>query len=423
MTELIVKYGTEKLSLKLPRGEFIGQIEPITPIPEKSPQEILAQALAEPYQSPRLRELAQGKHSAAILIPGKTRVAATQYYVPALVAELTAAGIPMDKIEVFLATGTHERHLECDFNQLLGEELASKLSCQAHDCRAKDELVELGTTSFGTPVLFSKRVLEADIKILTGRIVPHYFAGFSGGRKALVPGVAGWETIVANHRLTLDPQQGIHPQVKACSLTHNPIHLDMMEAVQLVKPDFCLNTILDVEHRLIGAVAGDFVAAHEAGCQQVQAMFHREMPQPVDLLITSPGGHPYDCNFMQSIKAILNISAGVRPGGAILWLAECPAGIQAGFSRWLQIASDEELEKAIRKNYDLMGHNSLMLRQLTRKAKVGLCSSLSPETVQGLGFEPLQSFAAGIEWILKQFPEHFTYAFVPYANVTSISCK
>ena len=148
----------------------------------------MRRCLERPYGSPPLREIARGKRSAAILIPGKERVAGTAEYVPALIAELNRAGIPDESIEVFLATGTHEHHGVSDVVDLLGEEVASRVRCRAHDCFAESELSKVGTTTFGTPVLINQRVLEADVKILTGRIMPHYFAGFGGGRKALIPG-------------------------------------------------------------------------------------------------------------------------------------------------------------------------------------------------------------------------------------------
>lgn len=419
MQPLTIRYGntTETLN-NISRGELVRVIEPMTSSVTASNQEILQACLANPIQSPRLRDLAKGKNSAAIMIPGKTRIAATSDYVPALVDELIAGGIPLANIEVYLATGTHEQHLECDFVGLLGEETANKIKCIAHDCKNRDELVQLGETSYGTPVFFNKRVLAADLKILTGRIVPHYFAGFSGGRKALLPGVAGMKTIVANHGLTIDPVKGLHPKAKACQLEGNPIHLDMIEAVSMAKPDFCLNTILDQNHRLIAAYAGDWQAAHLAGCQEVGNRFQIKLESPVDAVISSAGGNPYDCNFMQSLKAAFNIADIIKPGGSLLWISECPAGIQEGFDRWAAFGSDEEMEAAIREKYDLKGHNSLMLRMLTRKAKVALWSKLPADVVRQLGLHPVSSLSEGIDWLTANFADNFSYAYVPFANVT-----
>ncbi len=184
--------------------------------PSADPSQLLIHSLQQPLGSPPLRQIAAGKGSAAILIPGRARRAGTREYVPALLTELNAAGIPDRQIEIFLADGTHEQHLQRDVEALLGAEIAARVRCSGHDCKREEELAELGTTRFGTPVFINRRVLGAEVKILTGRIVPHYFAGFSGGRKALIPGVSGFQTIVANHRLTLGSRSAVvHPGVLA----------------------------------------------------------------------------------------------------------------------------------------------------------------------------------------------------------------
>jgi nickel-dependent lactate racemase/DNA-binding NarL/FixJ family response regulator len=416
VNEQTIRCGSKEFVFSLPRGRLVRRLEPEFPPATSSAGEILAGALKQPLGSPPLAEIARGKKSAAILIPGKARLAGTREYMPALVGELNKAGLPDDSITVFLADGTHEQHLESDVAALLGENLVSRIRCLGHDCRKEEEVLELGTTSFGTPVLINRRVLDSEVKVLTGRIVPHYFAGFSGGRKALIPGVAGFRTILANHRLTLDRHRGIHPAVGLCSLADNPVHLDMLEGARMAKPDFCLNTLLNSDHQMIGAVAGDFEAAHEEGCRLAAQWLRLTLAEPVDVLITSAGGLPYDCNFMQALKAVFNVQDIVRPGGAILWVAECPQGINPGFLGWAAIRSDTELDEAVRAKYSLTGHNSIMLRQLIRKADVALCSTLPREVVAKLGLHPVSSLEEGVRWVLEKFAGAFTYAVVPYAN-------
>jgi lactate racemase len=411
-----IKYGSRSVEFTLPEDGFVRCLESDAPPPSASPSQLLTRSLQQPLGSPPLRQIAAGKGSAAILIPGRARRAGTREYVPALLTELNAAGIPDRQIEIFLADGTHEQHLQSDVEALLGTEIATRVRCSGHDCKREEELAELGTTRFGTSVLLNRRVLKAEVKILTGRIVPHYFAGFSGGRKALIPGVAGYRTIVANHRLTLAPQRGIHPGVRLCSLEGNPVHEDMLEGARMARPDFCLNSLLDENDRMVSVVAGDPEIAHEQGCREAEQMFHLTMPEPVDGLITSAGGLPYDCNFMQSLKAVFNVRDIVRPGGAILWVAECAGGIHPGFLQWAAIESDTELDKAVRARYLLTGHNSLMLRSLIRNADVALCSALPAEMVLRLGLHPVASIEEGVQWIRGKFPRSFTYAVAPRAN-------
>jgi nickel-dependent lactate racemase len=285
----------------------------------------------------------------------------------------------------------------------------------------REAMLDLGVTSHGTPILFNRFVCEADVRILTGRILPHYFAGFSGGRKALLPGVAGFDTIVANHRLTLHPRRGLHPQTRPAVLDGNPVHLDMLEATRALGPEFTLNTILDTEHHLIDVVAGDVEQAHLDGCARVDRMFHRRIAAPVDALVTSAGGSPYDCNFMQALKAVMNVANVVRDGGAILWLAECTHGIHPGFLEWAAIARDQDLEAAVRSQYNLRGHNTLMLRELTRRLEIALCSRLRDEDVRQMGFHPVRDLASGLAWLSDQLGDDYTWMSVPNGNVTCAS--
>jgi len=413
-------YGPGWLALSLPEEAEVQVLRPNTRKVNASATELIVKALGSPIGSPPLSEIARGKKSAAILIPGKARRVGTRQYVPWLIEELQRGGIPSKGIEIVLADGTHTQHVAADMLDLLGEELVAAVSYWGHDCRDESELRELGTTSFGTPVTFNRRVLDAEVRVLTGRIVPHYFAGFSGGRKALLPGVAGFRTIVANHRRTLAPDRGLHPRARCCVLDGNPIHEDMVEAARLARPDFCFNTLLDDQHDWVGAVAGDVEQAHQAGCRQAKEMFQVRVAEPFDVVISSAGGLPYDGNFMQALKAAFNVREIIRPGGIFLWISECGEGIHPGFLHWAEYACDQEMEDAIRDNYALTGHNSLMLRQFIRRADVGLYSSLAPDVVTKLGLRPVTSPEDAMAWVRQRFPHRFRCAVVPHANV--ISC-
>jgi len=413
-----IRFGDAEHLLDVPQGTLAGRLEPSCIPPRASAAEIIRSALEHPLESAPLREFARTGRSAAVLVPGKDRVAAASACLPLLLDELNAAGIPDDSVEVFLATGTHAKHSAEDVAQLLGPEAAGRIRSREHDCNHEGELRRVGTTSYGTEVLLHKSVLDADVKILTGRVIPHYFAGFGGGRKALIPGVAGFRTIRQNHRLTLDLVRGIHPRVRPCSLRGNPVHLDMLEAARLAGPVFVLNTILDTAHSVIGAYAGELEAAHEAACAEAEKAFRVELPEPVDAVITSAGGSPYDCNFMQALKAVFDVQEIVRPDGAILWVAQCPDGMKPGFLRWAEVDSDEGLEQAVRADYDLTGHNSIMLRALRRRARVAFWSGLPDEDVRALGLEPVHSLQEGVRWLCDVLPKPFRYAVVPWANVT-----
>jgi nickel-dependent lactate racemase len=414
--DLTLRYGSGALSLGVPDGARPRLLDPEAPPWFEEPAKLVRRALDRPIGSPPLRELARGRRSAAILVPGRTRIAGVSDYVPELIGELRAAGLSDDAISIHLATGTHEHHAAADLARLVGEPVAERVSCRFHACHEPETLTPLGTTSRGTPVSVSTDVLEAELKIATGRIVPHYFAGFSGGRKALIPGVAGFETIQRNHRLTLAPERGIHPAVAPCSLSENPVHLDMLEAAAMVAPDFSLNTLLDTRGRMLGVVAGHWVRAHEVGCREARR-FRLVVNEPVDLLITSSGGLPHDCNFMQSIKAVLNLQSILRPGGFVLWIAQAAGGMHPGFLEWAAIGDDAELDRAVRENYSLTGHNAIMLRRLVRNARVSLKSDLPREEVERLGFRAVDSAQDELDSICAELPAGFRVAVAPTANV------
>jgi nickel-dependent lactate racemase len=414
--DLDLRYGSGALSLRVPSGGRLSLLDPEVPSSLEEPAKLVRRALDQPIGSPPLRELARGRRSAAILVPGRTRVAGVSDYVPELIEELRAAGLSEDGISIYLATGTHEHHGADDLALLVGEAVAKRVGCRFHACREPGTLTALGTTRRGTPVSVNTGVLEAEVKILTGRIVPHYFAGFSGGRKALIPGVAGFDTIESNHRLTLAPERGIHPAVAACSLSENPVHLDMLEAAAMVGPDFCINTLLDTRGRMLGAVAGHWERAHEVGCGEAQR-FALPVEEPVDLLITSSGGLPHDCNFMQAIKAVLNLQSIVRPGGSVLWIAQAAGGMHPGFLEWAAIEDDDALDRAVREKYSLTGHNTIMLRRLLRNAKVSLKSDLPADEVQRLGFRVVDSVQDELDSICAELPADFRVAVAPTANV------
>jgi nickel-dependent lactate racemase len=421
MTQIQLRFGSQTLTAKQVHGEMSFMIAPVEAENdskqfEKDP---FTRALEKPIGSARLREIATGKKSAAILIPGKTRIAATSRYVPALVDELNQAGIQDRDITIFLATGTHEHHIECDFKSLVGEEIGNRVNLVAHDCHDGANTRYLGTTSYRTPVYINKQVLSCDVIIPTGRIVPHYFAGFTGGRKALIPGVAGFETIKANHRLTLDAGGGLNPRAGCCLTDENPVHLDMMEGAAFVNPAFMLNTVMDHKGSVVSVVAGDWIAAHREGCKTSQALFNFSLDAPVDALITGAGGSPYDCNFMQSLKALFNVQKVVKRGGHVLWIAECTFGIQPEFLSWCSIGNLVDLRQAVHERYDLKGHNSVMLRSVLSELNVALFSKLPPDTVSALGMHPVSSLEQGVEWLNRNCGRNFSYAVAPYANVIS----
>jgi nickel-dependent lactate racemase len=414
----VVRFGARELELDpaLLAGLEITRILPdgIDPAP---PAALVKQSLDHPV-GPRLRDLARGAGSAAVLVPGIDRIAGVANLARPILRELDEAGISRSRIRFCLATGTHEHDGHRDLMALLGPEIAGSVEGVVHDCRGGD-FVDLGVTTRGTRVQFARAVIESELKILTGRVVPHYFAGFGGGRKALLPGVASYQTIAANHRLTLAPEWGVAPGVKPCELEHNPVHLDMIEACRLARPTFAVSTVLDADHRLVGVFAGETERSHAEACSFARRIHQVCTEQPFDAVITSAGGAPYDMNFMQSLKAVFNVQDGIRPGAPLLWVAECGLGAARPFLDWATY-EDEALEKAVRRSYNLTGHNSIMLRHLTRGREVGMVTAMPADTATRLGLTPLATLQAALRWLGARLRPGAHIAYVPFGNVTHL---
>lgn len=419
MTDSIqLKYGERNVEVPL-MGRYLGAFEPQPIKGLARPEDVIRECLKEPIGSPPLRTLAAQARSAAILVSGRDRTTGSDVYVSLLADELNLAGIADERITVYLATGTHAKQSEEDRIAILGSEAFQRLTCVQHDPRDREKLLDFGTTPLGTPILINRAVAESDVKILTGRITHHYFAGFSGGRKAIAPGVSGFETILANHKrvLRLDGL-GRHPGVRAGNLNGNPVHLDMLNIAKAADPTFCLNTVLNLRHEITHVFAGDYVRAHLAGCSVVESIFRRELPRKATIAIASCGGWPYDISFMQVIKTIVAAEAAVVDGGVLVVLGKCERGLENGFLEWFKYPSLEELNRAVLADYNLKGHNSLWIREIQARVKVVLVSHLPPELVAALGFLPASNVGEAMAVAYELAGPDPQVMSIPYGNVT-----
>jgi nickel-dependent lactate racemase len=416
-------FGSGRVSLAALAGRCRQVLRPVDVRPARTAAELVEAAVDGPLGSPPLVDLAKGARSAAILVSGKDRVTRADVFLPILLRRLGEAGIRPQDVTVFMATGTHVRFSPEDRAAVFGDALPGEVRVVAHDCKHRDGLVTLGTSRFGNEIRVSREAYEADVKILTGRITHHYFAGFTAGRKAVLPGVSGLETIQRNHRLVLsgegdDPR---HPHARSGSLQGNPVHEEMLEAAALFRPTFLLNTVLNTDHELTHVFGGDPVRAHEEGCRVVQELFRVALGDPAPAAVASAGGDPYDCSFMQALKTVMQASPCVADGGGLLLLARCPEGILPAFLRWDRGLDLPELAREILRNYDLTGHNTYLLRAVLRRIHVVLVSGCPPEQVAHLGLVPAASLEEGWERLRRRIgdPEPDYYA-VPHGNVTSI---
>jgi nickel-dependent lactate racemase len=404
---LSLKYGRNGFSL--PDGIFrtfdIFAARP--PLCPPSEEALIRQRVARPIGALPLNQTLSTGDSLAVVISDITRYSATEKFLTPLLQETDAAGVPRNRVTLYVARGTHRALSVEELRAVVGPEIGSGIHVEQSD--PDGEMTDLGTTSRGTRVLVCRRLLSHDRIVLTGTISFHYFAGFGGGRKAMVPGCAGRATAVATHFRIFRPEgPGKHPLARAGVLAGNPVHEDLIEAVSMSPPSFLVNTLLTPEGRLFDVVAGHWQKAHEEGCARYAKVFRVPLLRRYPLVIASAGGYPKDINFIQSHKALDNAFIGLAPGGTLILVAECADGFgSAHFFPWFRFEDPEEMERELRANYQIYGQTALATFAKAKACRIILVSSLRPEDVEKMGMTPaasLEDALRGAERFLGELP-------------------
>ncbi len=372
MTAISLKYGSELLRVDLQARLLT--VEPPQFLP--NPAEEIRRALAEPIATPPLAEIVCPGESIVIVTSDITRYTGSEIYLPILVEELNRCGIPDRDISIVIALGIHRKQSAEEHRKILGP-LYERIAVHDHECDDPEQLIDLGHTSSGLPVQINRRVVAADRVIVTGTIGLHYFAGFGGGRKSLVPGVASRATCMATHFAIFNPPEQGGRNTKACTanLEDNPVHQAILEAAKMIKPDFLLNTVLTTDKKIARVFCGDLEQAHLAGCELAASLYTASLDQAADLAIVSCGGHPKDINFIQAHKALDYGVQAVRPGGTVILLAACPDGFgNATFFDWFNYEDLDIFEKALRNRYEINGQTAWSTLSKARTWRVILIS-------------------------------------------------
>jgi nickel-dependent lactate racemase len=374
-------YGTGEISVRIPGKNYLKTIIPrYRPGVEDEREEILS-TLQNPIGTPPLREMAKKGMNTVIVVNDVTRPTPTYKLLPPLLEELEACGIPDQDILMLVATGTHRDTRPDELESLLGKEIPSRFRVINHHCQEKEGMVDLGTTSQGIPIIISRLFYEADLKILTGSIEPHQSAGYSGGRKSLLPGLASLEALRLHHGYQMrspDPAMGW--------VEGNTFHLAAVEAAKRAGVDFILNVVQNPKKEITRAVAGDVEKAWLAGVQASREVHEVEAPGDVDIVIASPGGHPRDINLYQSQKSMAAAELVVKKGGTIILPAACPDGVGSdGFYEWMDAAScpQDVVERFIREGYSIGTSKAWMYSRCLIKADLIVVSDSLDEKILG----------------------------------------
>jgi len=331
-----IPYGKTRVELELPYPN-VTLLQSRDAQPARSPAQEIRRALENPVGAPRLADLSLKGKKICIVVSDYTRAVPNRLLTAQLLDILEKAGCNPENAAVLVANGLHKPAPRWELAELLGEETMERVDVVNHDAEDEDSLDSLGRTSFGTELKINRVLTGSDLAILTGLIEPHFFAGYSGGRKSVLPGVAGAKTIYQNHSFKMINPPGARYGV----LKGTPIHEDMAEAARLsVKKGFLLNVVIDKQHRLLKAFAGDIFAAHREGVKFLDRLVKVKAGPPADIVVTSNGGYPLDRDLYQAVKGMATGELVVRKGGAIITFAECIDGVGRGHDEFRRLMAE-----------------------------------------------------------------------------------
>ena len=385
-----LKYGSTSFPLEFPPERLAGVIEPAIDLPAESSEEIIGATLdgCEPILSGFAPE-----DRVVIVTSDITRYTGSEIYLPLMVERLNRRGIPDRNIEILIALGIHRKQTTHEHEKILGP-LYGRIKVTDHDCDGPAGLSTVGKTSANIEVSINRQAVEADRLILTGVIGFHYFAGFGGGRKALLPGIASRQACMASHFSVLNPQPGSgkNPLATTGNLEGNPVHQAMAEACAMVGPDLILNTVLSLEKRVIAAFAGPWREAHERGCRYYRELFSYPIADKANLVVVSCGGFPKDINLIQAHKSMEYASRALREGGVMILLAECRDGFgHTTFFNWFRFRSLDLFEAALRDRYEINGQTAYSLLQKAQCFTIILVSRFPDHQVEEMCMIPARS--------------------------------
>ena len=404
-------YGKTVQTVEVPEKNLMAVLTANPMDHQRRGAEAVRWALEHPIGSPRLRELAKPGQKVVIVTSDISRPLPSYDVLPSVLDELYAGGVKREDITVVLALGSHRHHTEEEQRRLVGERCWSEV--RVEDSTPED-CVSMGVTSRGTPVDISRTVAEADFRICLGNIEFHYFAGYSGGAKAIMPGCSTPEAIQRNHSMMVSED--------ACAgrLAGNPIRLDIEEAVTFCPVDFIVNAVLDEHKHIVYAVAGDVTKAHREGCAYLDRMYRKPIPHRADIVLVSQGGAPKDANLYQTQKALDNAKHAVKKGGTIIVIGACNEGLgSAKFEEWLtQSPSAHYMVERIGRDFQLGGHKAAAIGMVLENARIDLVSEMEDDFVRSIFLNPQPSAQRAFDEAMERYGADATVIAMPFGGAT-----
>lgn len=394
-------YGKEKLAFDLPdarlKGVLVSKLHDYTA--DAAEESLVREALKHPVGSPTLSALAKGKKNIVIIASDHTRPVPSKVILPPMLEEIRRSN-PQARVTLLVATGCHRAPTKQELEEKFGSEITERENIVIHCCDddGRGNLVSLGTLPSGEELSINRLACEADLLLAEGFIEPHFFAGYSGGRKSVLPGIAARSSVLGNHCSEFIA----HQRARTGVLEGNPIHQDMLWAAKAAKLAFIVNVVLNAEKKVIYAVAGDAQQAHERGCAFLSSLC-RVSAAPADIVISTNGGYPLDQNIYQAVKGMTAAEATVKEGGVIIMLARSQDG-HGGERFFHQLADEPNLDKTMalflsrdRSQTEADQWQSQILLRVLRRATVLYLSDAPDDLVRGLHMRPVHSLAEALE--------------------------
>jgi len=408
-----LKYGKEEIRLPIEDKNIIKILDMEKQEVLLNPENKLRELLKNPIGCPSLRELIFQKKASKILIIVNDITRPTPYEIilPPLLDELRQIGIKKENIIFIIATGIHRSNSPEEIKEIFGENIFSAYKFINHDCD-DPYLKDLGKLKSENKLWVNPIISETDFVITTGVIVPHYFAGFSGGRKSILPGICGRKTIEDNH------SKMVYPDARAGNLKGNPVHEEMQEAAEKVGVDFNINVVTDENHKIIEIVAGELLTSWQYGVEVCKQIYICPIKKKAEVVIASAGGYPKDINVYQAQKALENAYQAIKPGGTIILTAECLEGYgEATFEKWIEEANvPDDIIKRLKKKFVLGGHKAYAIARVAKEVEVILISSLLQDKVRKLFFIPMENISQALNYVEDKYGGDFQAYILPSGN-------
>lgn len=408
--KLNLKKGTETLSVEADERNVLAVLNP-SALPEDTDEPaVIREALNHPVGTPLLKDIVKPGDTVAIITSDNTRPVPTARILPLILEELETAGVSCKDITLYFARGSHRNMSEAEQRALAGKAY-DEIQCTDSDW---NHVTTVGVTRRGTRVDLDSRIVQADHRILIGNVEYHYFAGFSGGAKAIFPGMSTPASIAMNHRLMTSDD------AHTAKLDGNPVREDLEEAASFVGADFIINVVLNTRKQIIAAYAGDMKKAHREACEYYDHVYRSLIPDKADIVLVSQGGAPKDRNLYQTQKALDNAGHAVKDGGTIIVVGSCREGFgQKNFEEWmLKYKDPEAMLSALNDHFVLGGHKACAIASIRRKAQIWLVSDMDPEIVSRTFLRPYDSLEHAFADAIKKYGKDASVIAMPYGGST-----